>query len=52
MAFDNKRLNDLITTSKINFEEEVRELTNRMRDEELKKVAFLTKSFEQRIRSL
>lgn len=35
----------------MNFEEEVRELTSRMRDEEQKKMQLLTKSFEQRLRS-
>lgn len=51
LSFDNKRLNDLLTQSKMNFEEEVRDLTNRMRDEEQKKMQMITKSFEQRLRA-
>lgn len=51
LSFDNKRLNDLLTQSKMNFEEEVRDLTNKMRDEEQKKMQMITKSFEQRLRA-
>jgi hypothetical protein len=51
MAFDNKRLNDLINQNRMAFEEEIRDITNRIRDEEQKKVAMLSRSYDQKIKT-
>lgn len=49
---ENKKLNDSILHSRLSFEEEIRDVTNRLREEELRKTQFMTKSFEQRLRSV
>jgi hypothetical protein len=49
---ENKKLNDIVLQNKIAFEEELRDITNRLREDELRKSQFMAKSFEQRIKSV
>jgi flagellar capping protein FliD len=50
LANDNKRVNDLLISNKLQFEEHIRDVKNRSRDEEIKKAQYLTKSFEQKLK--
>jgi hypothetical protein len=52
MAFDNKKLNDLINQNRLAFEEEIRDITNRVRDEEQKKLNMLSRSHDQKLKNL
>ena len=47
-----KKLGDAIAHNRLSFEEELRDVTNRLRDEELRKTQFMAKSFDQRLRSV
>ena len=47
---ENKKLNDIIISNKLNFDEEIRELRNKAREEELKKHQHIMKSHEQKVR--
>lgn len=47
---ENKKLNDILISNKLNFEEEIRDLKNRSRDEEMKKTQNIVKSFEQKVK--
>jgi hypothetical protein len=47
---ENKKLNDILISNKLAFEEEVRDIKNKARDEEIKKSQYLTKSFEQKLK--
>ena len=47
-----KKLGDAIAHNRLSFEEELRDLTNRLREEELRKTQFMAKSFDQRLRSV
>lgn len=49
---ENKKLNDLLISNRLHFEEQLRDLKNRSRDEEIKKAQYLTKSFEQKLKSV
>ena len=49
---ETKRLEDLIMSNQLHFDTQFRETTNRIRDDEARKVQQVTKSFEQRIRAL
>lgn len=47
---ENKKLNDLLISNRLQFEEQLRDTRNKARDEEIKKAQYLTKSFESKIR--
>ena len=46
---ENKKLNDIIISNKLNFEEEIRDIKNRARDEDIKRSQQMAKSFEQKL---
>ena len=52
MESEIKRLNDTLLTTKINYDDLIREMTLKSRDEESKKSSQITKSYETRLRSL
>ena len=45
LATENKKLNDAVLHNRLTFEEEIRDVTNRLREEELRKSQFMAKSF-------
>ena len=45
-------MNDILISNKIAFEEEVRDIKNRARDEEIKRVQQLTKGYEQKLKMM
>jgi hypothetical protein len=47
---ENKKLNDLLISNRLQFEEQLRDIRNKARDEEIKKAQYLTKSFESKIK--
>lgn len=47
---ENKKLNDLLISNRLQFEEQLRDTRNKARDEEIKKAQYLTKSFESKIK--
>lgn len=47
---ENKKLNDILINNKLNFEEEIRDIKNKARDEEIKRTQQLTRSFEQKLK--
>lgn len=47
---ENKKLNDILISNKLAFEEEVRDVRNRARDEEVKRTQQLTRTFEQKLK--
>ncbi len=47
---ENKKLNDIIISNKLNFEEEIRDIKNRARDEDIKRSQQMAKSFEQKLK--
>jgi len=47
---ENKKLNDIIISNKLTFEEEIRDIKNKARDEEIKRTQQLTRSFEQKVK--
>ncbi len=49
---ENKKLNDLIISNRLQFEQQLRDVKNRARDEEIKKAQYLTKTYEQKIKSI
>lgn len=49
---ENKKINDILISNKLNYEEEIRDIKNRARDEEIKKIQSITKSFEQKLKIL
>ena len=49
---ENKKLNDLLISNRLQFEEQLRDIKNRARDEEIKKAQYLTKSFEQKVKTV
>ena len=49
---ENKKLNDIVISNKLAFEEEVRDLKNRVRDEEIKKIQQITKGYEQKLKMM
>ena len=51
MQVENKRIADLLQQNKLMYEEELRDLSNRIRDDENKKASLQSKSFDQRIKS-
>ena len=50
MSLEVKKLNDILISNKLNFEEEIRDLKNRSRDEDMKKTQNMAKAFEQKIK--
>lgn len=50
LTMENKKLNDILISNKLTFEEEIRDLKNRMRDEEVKRTQQLTRSLEQKLK--
>lgn len=50
LSMENKKLNDLLISNRLQFEEQLRDTRNKARDEEIKKAQYLTKSFESKIR--
>lgn len=52
LQVENKRIADLIQQNKLLYEEQLRDLSNRIRDEENKKAHLQSKSFDQRIKSV
>lgn len=42
---ENKKLNDILISNKLNYEEEIRDLKNRARDEEMKKAQNMAKAY-------
>lgn len=49
---ENKKLNDLLISNRLQFEEQLRDIKNRAREEEVKKAQYLTKSFEQKLKGV
>lgn len=47
---ENKKLNDIIISNKLNFEEEIRDIKNKARDEEIKRTQQMTRSFDQKLK--
>jgi chromosome segregation ATPase len=47
---ENKKLNDILISNKLNFEEEIRDVKNKARDEEIKRTQQLTRSYEQKLK--
>lgn len=47
---ENKKLNDLLISNRLQFEEQLRDIKNKARDEEIKKAQYLTKSYEQKLK--
>jgi regulator of replication initiation timing len=47
---ENKKLNDLLISNKLQFEEQLRDTRNKARDEEIKKAQYLTKSYESKLK--
>lgn len=45
LTMENKKLNDILISNKLNYEEEIRDLKNRFRDEDIKKTQSMTKAF-------
>ena len=50
LSMENKKLNDILISNKLVFEEEIRDLKNKLRDEEVKRTQQLTRSFEQKLK--
>ncbi len=50
LTMENKKLNDILISNKLTFEEEIRDLKNRMRDEEVKRTQQLTRSLDQKLK--
>lgn len=47
---ENKKLNDILISNKLAFEEEMRDMKNRLRDEEVKRSQQITRSYEQKLK--
>ena len=47
---ENKKLNDLLISNRLQFEEQLRDTKNKARDEEIKKAQYLTKSYDSKIK--
>ena len=52
LALESKKLNDILISNKLTFEEELRDVKNRAREEEIRKNQAATKAFEQRLKVL
>lgn len=50
LSLENKKLNDILISNKLAFEEEIRDLKNKAREEEVKKTQLLTKSYDQKLK--
>ena len=49
---ENKKLNDIIISNKLTFEEEIRDIKNRNRDQQVKKLQQLTRSFQTKLKNV
>lgn len=49
---ENKKLNDLLISNRLQFEEQLRDTRNKARDEEIKKAQYLSKSYESKMKML
>ena len=49
---ENKKLNDLLISNRLQFEEQLRDTRNKARDEQIKKAQYLTKSYESKVKML
>lgn len=49
---ENKKLNDLLISNRLQFEEQLRDIKNKARDEEIKKAQYISKSFDQKLKSI
>jgi len=49
---ENKKLNDILISNKLVFEEEIRDLKNKAREEEIKKTQQVAKSYEQKMKMI
>lgn len=47
---ENKKLNDILISNKLSFEEEIRDVKNRAKDEEVKRVQNMNKLFDQKLK--
>jgi len=47
---ENKKLNDILISNKLSFEEEIRDVKNRAKDEEVKRVQQMSRTFDQKIK--
>jgi len=52
IGLENKKLNDILISNKLTFEEEIRDLKNKARDEELKKTQMMSKTYEQKLKMI
>ena len=50
LSMENKKLNDILVSNKLNFEEEIRDVKNRARDEEIKRTQHVNRTFDQKIK--
>ena len=50
LTMENKKLNDLLISNRLQFEEQLRDTRNKARDDEIKKAQYLTKSYESKIK--
>lgn len=50
LGMENKKLNDLLISNRLQFEEQLRDTRNKSREEEIKKAQYLTKSYEQKMK--
>jgi uncharacterized phage infection (PIP) family protein YhgE len=50
LGLENKKLNDILISNKLAFEEELRELKNRARDEDIKKTQMMSKTYDQKLK--
>ncbi len=48
----NKKLNDLLISNRLQFEEQLRDTKNKARDEQIKKAQYLTKSYESKMKMI
>lgn len=49
---ENKKLNDLLISNRLQFEEQLRDMKNKARDEQIKKAQYLTKTYESKLKAL
>jgi len=49
---ENKKLNDILISNKLVFEEEIRDLKNKAREEEIKKTQQVANSYEQKMKMI
>ena len=50
LSMENKKLNDILVSNKLNFEEEIRDVKTRARDEAIKSSQHVSRTFDQKIK--